>query len=336
MEKSADKMVKRGQLKRRTTLHPNVRLSLFPNVPPYVRFSNAKLKLMPFAVRKVMLWKYSKITPYIVRKILANTGYQLLDESMAWSGTWANQTKSTMYRKLQSYQKFNHLPGTVEIGRKDLLWKSIQRMIWKHGARKFDIMPVTFVLPQERKSFQTEWEKNGAKEQCWIIKPPASYRGDGIRIVRKYKQVPYCTPIVAQKYVHNPYLINDTKFDLRLYVLMTSANPLRIYWHENGLVRFASTKYSTDQKTFGNRYVHLTNYSVNKLNEKYVINPDANACVGHKWTVKTLWRYLENERQVDVNQLRHRLTDLIIKTMICGENAITKSVTEHLHSRLVS
>ncbi len=203
----------------------------------------------------------------------------------------------------------------------------------KHGEKKFNIMPVTFILPQERKLFEAEWGKKEGKEQCWIIKPPASYRGDGIRIVRKYKQIPYCTPIVAQKYVRNPYLINDTKFDLRLYVLMTSVNPLRIYLYKNGLVRFASTKYSMDLKSFGDRFVHLTNYSVNKFNEKYVMNSEVNACKGHKWTVEALWKYLESERQVDVKQLRLRLADLIVKTIICGEHAINKAVSDHIKSR---
>jgi len=45
-----------------------------------------------------------------------------------------------------------------------------------------------------------------------------------------------------QRYIARPHLINDTKYDLRIYVLMTSINPLRIYLYDEGLVRFASNK----------------------------------------------------------------------------------------------
>lgn len=44
-------------------------------------------------------------------------------------------------------------------------------------------------------------------------------------------------------YVNNPYLINGYKFDLRIYVGITSINPLWVYVYEEGLVRFATSKY---------------------------------------------------------------------------------------------
>lgn len=61
---------------------------------------------------------------------------------------------------------------------------------------------------------------------------------------------------------------------MRIYVLVTSVDPLRIYVYHEGLARFASEPYAA-QTSKQNKYAHLTNYSINKKNEKYVPNLNA-------------------------------------------------------------
>lgn len=39
-------------------------------------------------------------------------------------------------------------------------------------------------------------------------------------------------------------LMDGYKFDLRIYVALMSINPLRIYVYDEGLVRFATVKYT--------------------------------------------------------------------------------------------
>lgn len=45
---------------------------------------------------------------------------------------------------------------------------------------------------------------------------------------------------VVQEYLNEPYLIDGLKFDMRVYVLVVSADPLRIFIHKEGIVRFAT------------------------------------------------------------------------------------------------
>lgn len=48
-----------------------------------------------------------------------------------------------------------------------------------------------------------------------------------------------------QQYIHNPMTINGFKFDLRVYVGVTSYDPLRVYVYQDGFVRFATESYTT-------------------------------------------------------------------------------------------
>ena len=49
--------------------------------------------------------------------------------------------------------------------------------------------------------------------------------------------------MIVSHYISNPLLIDGLKFDLRIYVAITSINPLRIYMYDEGLTRFATTPY---------------------------------------------------------------------------------------------
>jgi len=81
--------------------------------------------------------------------------------------------------------------------------------------------------------------------------------------------------MLASRYIHNPHLINGLKYDLRVYVLVTSYCPLKVYLYNDGLVRFATEPYNLDAKNMNAKFVHLTNFSINKKNSKFVKNEDA-------------------------------------------------------------
>ena len=70
--------------------------------------------------------------------------------------------------------------------------------------------------------------------------------------------------------IRTDFIVIGFKFDLRLYVAVTSYDPLRVYLYEEGLTRFASVQYAGGGEELNNLCMHLTNYSVNKMNADYV------------------------------------------------------------------
>lgn len=104
------------------------------------------------------------------------------------------------------------------------------------------------------------------------MKPNASSCGKGISVLGPSDQIPKKGGLLISKYVANPHLIDGLKYDLRIYVLVTSYDPLKVYLYREGLVRFATEKYSTNMQSLKKRFVHLTNYSVNKKAEGYIKN----------------------------------------------------------------
>jgi hypothetical protein len=90
---------------------------------------------------------------------------------------------------------------------------------------------------------------------------------------------------IVQQYIQNPYLIEGYKWDLRVYALVTDVNPLEIYIFEEGLVRFSTQKYSLSQGTLGNKFIHLTNTSVNKQSPM-LQDEKGKIGLGTKWTFR--------------------------------------------------
>lgn len=71
---------------------------------------------------------------------------------------------------------------------------------------------------------------------------------------------------VVQKYIERPLIVLGKKFDIRQWVLVTSVRPLSIWQWQEPYVRFTSENY--DASSAKNKFMHLTNVTVNKENAK--------------------------------------------------------------------
>ena len=146
---------------------------------------------------------------------------------------------------MNKYQKTNHFPGSTQLGRKDLLWRNISRMRSKF-PKDFIVAPISYLINEEYEAFLAERDRDPTA--LWILKPVAASCGRGIKIINSTQRVNKKEGMLACKYIANPHLLNGLKYDLRVYVLVTSFNPLRIYMYNDGLVRFATEKYSNDPR----------------------------------------------------------------------------------------
>jgi Tubulin-tyrosine ligase family len=144
-----------------------------------------------------------------------------------------------------------------------------------HGDRHFSFFPECYIWPREKELIREGFLSDPG--QPWVVKPAGSCQGKGIYITKRFEDLPgevtgssdHCW--VVERYIDNPMLIDGRKFDLRVFVVVTSFRPLKVYVHREGLVRFASERYTNS--SYSDKFVHLTNYSVNKHNAS-VLEPD--------------------------------------------------------------
>ena len=88
-------------------------------------------------------------------------------------------------------------------------------------------------------------------------------------------------------------LIEGYKFDLRIYVLMTSIDPLTFYIFDDGIVRMATEPYEAPSKgNLSKVFQHLTNYSINKNSPFFFASENGEeANTGFKRSLKFLKNY---------------------------------------------
>eukprot|EP00752_Nemacystus_decipiens_P018709 g16773.t1 len=206
-------------------------------------------------------------------------------------------------RKLAPWQKVNHFRNSNELCRKDLMLKNLKKrraLLIGRGelaeAKAYSFFPVTFELPKDYALFAEEFKESGG---IWVMKPSGAAEGRGIFLFTKLSAVqawakPHLTrrmkrhdpakpaSYVVQRYISNPYLVGGKKFDLRIYVLVTSFRPLTVYIYRDGFAKFSSARFSTDHAHLQNELMHLTNHAVQRRGK----------AVGNKWRLKKFKIYV--------------------------------------------
>ncbi|VUZ45204.1 unnamed protein product [Hymenolepis diminuta] len=182
-----------------------------------------------------------------------------------------------------------------EICRKDALARNLNRML-KLFPKEYNIFPKTWILPADWGELQQYAREK--KNRTYILKPDTGCQGKGIWITKCPREIKPTENVICQAYISRPFLIDGFKFDLRLYVLVTSIVPLRVYVYKDGLARFTTQPYrEPTAANVGNVFLHLTNYAIQKHSEKF-IREDEEAGTKRRVTTVNCW-FIEHGYDVD-------------------------------------
>ena len=155
---------------------------------------------------------------------------------------------------------------------------------------EYDFAPRTWTLPTDYGAFVRHCSAH--PNQIFINKPENGAQGRGISLLRGKRTLGPTDRGVVQEYIDRPLLLDGFKVDFRLYVLVTSVAPFRIFLHDNGLARLATVPYEApNPKNLQQSMLHLTNYSLNKSSANFK-ETDAEH-TGHKRSFAWVLRWLK-------------------------------------------
>lgn len=222
---------------------------------------------------------------------------------------------------LKRYQRVSRLYGLRKtLWNKDRFCDTMATAIRGFPIQREFVFPC-WVLPADFQYLIPE-AKTMYINSSFILKPTDRGEGNGIIVMDNWRQLanwkskfPESDEIVVQTYLPNPFLINQRKWDMRTYVLVTSISPLRVYMYRDGLVRFASSKYEKDAKAGGKATSFLTNTSVNK--KAGVAVEDLT------WPFPQVYTYLKNTG-IDPDELWERIERAVVQTLLSAEPAFVK------------
>ena len=100
-------------------------------------------------------------------------------------------------------------------------------------------------------------------------------------------------------------------------------NPLRIYIYDEGLARFCTEKFSLRTEEIKDKYIHLTNFSINKNSDKFFIDSE-NECMGNKWSLSALRKKL-TDLGIDTSIVWMNIEDILVKTILSIEDKLFKA-----------
>jgi len=121
---------------------------------------------------------------------------------------------------------------------------------------------------------------------------------------------------VIQKYIESPLLINNRKFDIRMWVLIT--HEMDCYLFKEGYLRTSGNEFVISKYDIDNKYIHLTNNAVQKYSNTYGAYEDGNQMSFNKFqaylnTLENPFTNIKIDMKADILP---QIKNIVRKTMV--------------------
>lgn len=268
---------------------------------------------------------YDIVTKSFLRKLNWAELPHGINLKTSWNLLWTWSKPQIEFNKLVYFQKVNHYPMNKNMVRKDLLKKNIEKM-QKLGSKTsslFNFIPTTYVLPKEYCNFMDHFYHDmmlEGKQNIWIMKPIGKSRGRGISLINDISNVVYAEQVIVQKYLKNPLLLRGFKFDMRIYVLVTSIQPLEVFIYKEGFARLSTEPFTLESEDLNKLFIHLTNVAIQKNNVDFHKDCDT-IFGGSKLSLKNLRTKLE-ERGYNFHKIWVQVCEIVVKTLLACQQEI--------------
>ncbi|APE30196.1 hypothetical protein BOX17_04055 [Halomonas aestuarii] len=259
------------------------------------------------------------------REALEPLGWQAGDEH-DWDAGWiTGMPDAAQFRRVSPTRRMNHFPGNAALTVKSRLHDSLatlrERLRESHGVdheliRRLAFFPRAYVMPDDYHALQAAALADPARR--WILKPTNASKGKGVRVLTDVAEAPLARDWLVQEYLANPHTIRGHKYVLRLYVLIASLEPLRVYLYRQGFAKLASEPWDPDDAD--NPYSQLTNPDINALN--------TGAEVPVEFIDLDRYRRWLRDQGHDDATLFARIEDLVALTAISAVDAMRRRTAE--------
>eukprot|EP00931_Biecheleriopsis_adriatica_P008723 TRINITY_DN109867_c0_g1_i1.p1 TRINITY_DN109867_c0_g1~~TRINITY_DN109867_c0_g1_i1.p1 ORF type:complete len:727 (+),score=127.89 TRINITY_DN109867_c0_g1_i1:56-2236(+) len=183
---------------------------------------------------------------------------------------------------------------------------------------------------EEAKRADVQYAING--KNVWIMKPSGKSRGRGIFLDDDLGHIcwsgqrtngdAFAASYVCQKYIENPLLIGGArKHDIRQWVVVSSVNPLTIWFFSECYVRLAANEYSLGD--LKDRFAHLNNNAISCQHERYDPADDYWRC---QWAQATYQKLLQEEFGSDV--WTDRLLPAMKRIVLASISSVQEALAE--------